>query len=404
MKAPPPVSFGLARLQDVSQGIDSVGSVEAPLSVKIAAKVTGRIDYLEVHEGDRVARGQILVRIDPTQIEAQVQQAKASLAEAQYRLAQARITQNPTNVSVATQVRQQEAALASAQANLTNTQAKYDRQLELYKKGFIAAQDVDDAKTAVGVQQAAVDNARAALEFARANTVQKSAYQQSLAALEASVAAAQAGVRNAESLRADTVLTAPLDGFVTGRFVDPGSVVTAGEPILQVQYMRQVWVTVSVPEEVTGGIRLEQAAEISLDAMPGRTFVGKVTQINPSADPASRQFSVRVILDNPDFAIKPGTFAHAKIETGIVRGALVVPREAVQHDKAGSYVMVIDDQSVARRRPVTLGTSAVDVIAVTSGLQPGEKVVTLTAYPLKDGQAVSTGGEKQVKQDRGRRR
>jgi HlyD family secretion protein len=334
----------------------------------------------------------VLVRIDPTQIEAQVQQAQASLAEAQYRLAQARITENPTNVSVATQVRQQEAALASAQANLTNAQARYDRQLELYKKGFIAAQDVDDAKTAVGVQQAAVDDARAALEFARANTVQKSAYQQSLAALEASVAAAQAGVRNAESLRADTVLASPLDGFVTGRFVDPGSVVTAGQPILQVEYMRKVWVTVSVPEEVTGGIRLGQAAEIGLAAIAGRTFVGKVTQINPSADPASRQFSVRVTLDNPDFAIKPGTFAHVRIETGTVRGALVVPREAVQHDKAGSYVMVIDDQSVARRRPVTLGTSGVDVIAVTSGLQPGEKVVTLTAYPLKDGQAVSVGG------------
>lgn len=404
MKAPPTVSFGLARVQDVSQGLDSVGSVEAPLSVKIAAKVTGRIDYLEVHEGDRVARGHILVRIDPTQIEAEVQQAKASLAEAQYRLAQARITQNPTNVSVATQVRQQEAALASAQANLTNAHAKYNRQLELHKKGFIAAQDVDDAKAAVGVQQAAVDDARAALEFARANTVQKSAYQQSLAALEASVAAAQAGVKNAESLRADTALTAPLDGFVTGRFVDPGAVVTAGQPILQVQYMRQVWVTVSVPEEVTGGIRLEQAAEISLDAVPGRTFVGKVTQINPSADPASRQFSVRVTLDNPDFAIKPGTFAHVKIETSIVRGALVVPREAVQHDHAGSYVMVIDDQSIARRRPVTLGTAAVDVIAITSGLRPGEKVVTLTAYPLKDGQAVTTGGEKRQNQGQGKRR
>jgi RND family efflux transporter MFP subunit len=132
--------------------------------------------------------------------------------------------------------------------------------------------------------------------------------------------------------------------------------------------------------------------------------MGKVTQINPSADPASRQFSVRVTLDNPDFAIKPGTFAHVKIETGIVRGALVVPREAVQHDRAGSYVMVIDDQSVARKRPVTLGTSAVAVIAITGGLRPGEKVVTLTAYPLKDGQAVSTGDEKQGNQDRGHRR
>jgi multidrug efflux pump subunit AcrA (membrane-fusion protein) len=79
MKAPPTVSFGLARVQDILNTLDSVGSVEAPLSVKIAAKTTGRIEFLEAHEGDRVAKGQVLVRIDPTQVEAQVRQAKASL-------------------------------------------------------------------------------------------------------------------------------------------------------------------------------------------------------------------------------------------------------------------------------------------------------------------------------------
>jgi multidrug efflux pump subunit AcrA (membrane-fusion protein) len=391
MKVPPTVSFGLARVQDVYQRLDSVGSVEAPLSVRIAAKVTGRINYLDLHEGDRVGRGQVLVRVDPTQVEAQVREAEAALAEAQYRLAQARITQNPTEVSVATQVHLQEAAVQSAQANLANAQKKLERAEELYRKGFIAAQDVDDASTAVGVQQAALDQARASLDYAKANTAQKPAYEQSLAALRASVDAAQAGVRSAKSLRADTVLTAPFDGFVTGRYLDPGAVVTAGQPILAVEYMRQVWVTVSLPEEVSGKIRLGQVARVNLDSIPGRTFYGKVTQINPSADPTSRQFLVRVTLDNPDFALKPGSYAHLQIETDAVRGVLVVPREAVQHDKQGSYVMVLDDGNVVHRRPVTLGTSAVDVIAVTSGLRPGERVVTLTAYPLKDGQTVSTG-------------
>jgi RND family efflux transporter MFP subunit len=206
------------------------------------------------------------------------------------------------------------------------------------------------------------------------------------------VDAAQAGLNNAQSLRADTVLTAPFDGFVTGRMADPGAVVTAGQPILAVQYMRQVWVTVSVPEEIDGRISLGQPATVTLDAKPGRTFVGKVTQVNPSADPQSRQFSIRVTLDNPDFAIRPGTFAHVHIQTDTVRGAVVVPREAVQRDKAGSYVMVVDDTSVAERRAVTVGASATDVIAITNGLRPGEKVVTMTAFPLKDSQAVNTGG------------
>ena len=253
MKVPPTVSLGLARIQDIAQSVDSVGSVEAPLSVNIAAKLTGRIVYLAAREGDRVVKGQVLVRIDPSQVEAQVRQARAAPAEEQYRLAQARITQNPTDVSVATQVRQQEAAVRSAEANLANATARYKRAKDLYEKGFISAQDADDAKAAVGVQQAALDEARAALDYARANTAQKPAYEQSLAALQASVAAAEAGVKSAEALRADALLAAPFDGFVTGRYLDPGAVVTPGMPILAVQYMREVWEAVELLKEVAAG-------------------------------------------------------------------------------------------------------------------------------------------------------
>ena len=91
LKAAPPVSFAVARVQDVAQTFEGVGSVEAPLSVRIAAKVTGRVDFLQAHEGDRVETGQVLVRIDPAQVEAEVRQAKAAFAEAQYRLAEARV-------------------------------------------------------------------------------------------------------------------------------------------------------------------------------------------------------------------------------------------------------------------------------------------------------------------------
>ena len=455
MKAPQAVSASIARLQDVTREFEGVGTVEAPLSVKIAAKVTGRIDYLKFHEGDRVSEGQVLVRINPSEAEANLRQQQAALAEARYRLSQAKITQNPNNVSVATQLRQQEAGVASAQAdynqvsqnyqaqiesadaavsnmdaavrsaqaNLANARAKYDRADKLYKQGFIAAQDVDDAKTALGVQQAAVDaataqrnaarkqadiartkgkadidaaqarllQARAAAEYASANTAQKSAYQESLAALQATVDVAGAGVNAAEARLADLVLKAPFDGFVTGHYLDPGAVATAGQPILAVQFMRQVWVTVPVPEEVSSSISLGLPARVTLDALPGREFTGRVTQMNPSADPQSRRFAMKVTLDSPDNVIKPGTFAHVVVETNRVRGATVVPREAVQQDKDGSFVMVVDTQNVARRRAVRPGASAPDVIAIAVGLRPGEKVITMSAYPIKDGQAVSPG-------------
>jgi multidrug efflux pump subunit AcrA (membrane-fusion protein) len=202
-------------VRDIVKTFDATGSVEAPLNVKLAPKITGRIEYLQVREGDRVHKGQVLVRLDTNAVEANVQQQKANLAAAQYRLAQAQISQEPTDIAISTQIRQQEAAVASAradyeqvqentkaqyasamasvsdvqgkidganaamanakaainsaQANSDNATTKYNRVLDLYKQGFIAAQDVDDAKAAVSVQQANVEVARGQLLAAQAS-------------------------------------------------------------------------------------------------------------------------------------------------------------------------------------------------------------------------------------------
>lgn len=469
--APALVTTASATVRDVVHTFNATGTVESPQNVKIAPKVTGRIDYLAIREGDRVKKGQVLVRIDPREVEAAVHQEMASLAEAQYRLAQAQITQNSTNVGVNAQVRQQKAALASvqadlrqvrqnyaaqqasanasvtdaqakienanaaiksAQANLNNATSKCDRITSLYKQGFVAAQDVDDAKAAVSVQQSAleiaqgqlnsatavkdaakqqasivktkgqadieaaqakVEQAQASLEYANANTSQKSAYQQSLSALRAGVDAAKASLRSAMARRADTVLVSPLDGFVTGRYVDQGAMAAAGQPILAVQFMKQVWVTISVPEEISTMVHIGQPATVTLDALNGQKFTGSVIQVNPSADLQSRQFIVRVILSNTHNLFKPGMFARVSLETERVKSALCVPREAIQQDKLGPCVVVVELGNKAKKQPVSVGVSDDDFTAIDGGLKPGDKVVTLSAFPLRDGMTVIAGGK-----------
>jgi len=470
MKSALPVTLSPVEVRDLTRVFNATGSVEAPLNVKIAAKVTGRIEFLQVREGDRVRKGQVLVRIDPSEVEASVQQQQASLAEAQYRLAQAQLNQSPANVAVNTQIRQQEAAVSSAtadynqtsenykaqlasasanvrdaesqvgnarsaiksaQANLENATAKYNRIFDLYKQGFTAAQDVDDAKTSVNVQQAAVeiaegqltsamthqesaeqqaaivktkgladieasraklDQAKAALEYANANSAQKPAYEQSLAALRSSVDAARAALRMAQSKRADTVLKAPLDGVVTARYVDPGAIATSGQPIIAVQFIRQIWVTIAVPEEISPKLHIGRPAKVTLDALPNRVFFGSIIQVNGAADPQSRQLMARVILDNREGIFKPGMYARVAIETDRVKNAIVVPREAVQRDKDGAFVMVVDAANKASRRAVSVGAQDAKGIAIESGVRPGEKVVTMSASPVRDGQVVRTGG------------
>jgi RND family efflux transporter MFP subunit len=485
-KAAPLVTVSPAAVRDIVNNFETVGGVEAPFNVKLSPKVTGRINYLVAREGDKITAGQVLVRIDPTEVEAEVRQREADLSTAQSRLAQASITQGSTNVGITSEIRKQEAGLSSAkadfnqvkenyssqlaasqaavtdaqgrinnasaamanadavirsaQANLDNAKSKYNRVNDLYKQGFIAAQDVDDARTTVNVQQeslavanaqlnsakslkesaaaqkdsaqrqadivktkgkadieaarAKVTQAQAALDFAKANTSQQPAYKANLAALQSAVASAQAALRSSQSRRADTVLSSPISGSVTARYMDPGTTATPGQPILAVQSMSDVWATVPVPEEVSRHIYVGQIAQVTFDAIPGRKFTGKVAQMNPSADPTSRQFQMRVVLSNAQNLIKPGMYARVNMTLERIRNAVVVPREAITPSKAGPSVMVVDDKNVAKRRPVTLGATDTDGIAVTSGLVAGDKVIVLSANPVKDGQTVKVGGQK----------
>lgn len=470
--APATVSLANVEVKDLNHYYEVTGSVEAPLSVKIAPKITGRIEMLNVREGDRVKKGQVLVKIDSSQVEANVQQAMASVAEAQYKLAQAQMTQNPTDVSVNTQIRQEmssvfsakadldqvkknytaklasaqadvseatanienaNAGINSAKANLNNAQAKYNRYKSLSDKGFVSSQDFDDVKAELEVQKSALKiadaqlnsakakkdsslqqyniaketgksdiaassakltQAKASLEYAKANTSSKSAYRQSIAALKATVAAAQASLKSAIAQRQDTVLISPLDGYVTGRYADPGAIASPTSPVISVQFVKQVWVSFPVPEDVCSKIHIGQPTKISFDTYPNKTFTASIIQVNPSADPESRQFTVRAIMSNTNNMFKPGMFAHVAIETDHVKNAVVVPREAVQKDKIGSYVMAAGKNRKAMRIPVVPEGEDNNSICIGDALKPGAKVVVMSASPIKEGKMLSTGKHK----------
>ena len=496
-KAAPVVQLAPVITHAVVRTFLATGSIDAPLSVKLAPKVTGPITYLTVHEGDRVTKGQVLVRIDPATINAQVEQKRATLAEAQYRLTQAQLTQAPTNSMVTTQIHQQQAAVSSAQANYNQVQQNYAAQVsaaeaavtdaqgrvenanasigsakaainsakanfenastklnrlqELYAKGFIAAQDVDDAKATVAVEQAnqemaqgqlkaaqagrdsalaqqhaaeqqaaivktkgkadieaaraALKQAEAALEYARANTAQTPAYQQNLAALRAEVEAARADLHNSQAQMSDTVLICPLDGFVTGRYMDPGGLASPSQPIIGVQFIKQVWVTFAVPEEVSSKLHQGESVQVIVDSFPNHPYSASISQINPSADVTSRQYTIRAVIDNPTAQLKPGMYAHITVTTDRLDNAIVVPLEAIQTDKDGAYVVTVsktgETTDPSGKTIPTLTTHIARVVpglsdakysAILSGVNVGDRVVTMCALPLKDDMHVRIEG------------
>src|SRR5437764_7697156 len=158
MKAPPVVAVAAAQVRDIVPTFEAVGGVEAPFNVKIASKATGRIDYLQVREGDRVTQGEVLARVDPSEIQAQVRQQQAAVSEAESRLAQAQLTEAPTNVNISTQISQQQAAVASAQADYQQVKQNYDAQVAA------AEAAVTDAQGRVNNADAAVANAQTSIK------------------------------------------------------------------------------------------------------------------------------------------------------------------------------------------------------------------------------------------------
>ena len=467
---------------DIVKTLDAVGSAEADKSVDISPKVGGRLIFLPVREGDRVQKGQILARLDPAEVNADVAQKQAALAQAQQRLSEAQLTQRPTEVALSSDIRRQQAALTSAQAqntqasadyaaqiaqaqaglndanskivaasaqiaqdeaaiataraNLKNAEVKLERQTLLFNEGATAKQNVDDAQTVVEVARAAVreaeqkraasvaarnsaeaqkvsaqknvsvvrnqasasratakanvNQAQATLLSSQANTSRKPAYEANLKALSAIAMAAQADVQAAQARKNDTVLASPLTGIVTGRPVDVGAFVPPGQTIISVQTVQPILVSIGVPEELSGKVFIGQSAQITFDGLPGgKPVTGKVAEYVPAADTQSRQFTLRLRVDNASGSIRPGMFAHVRIATDTSRNALLVPLEAVQksqNEKAASVAVVKNGQVALT--DVKTGLSDGKNIAVTGGLEDGTNVVILSGRSVKDGQKV----------------
>lgn len=371
---------------------------------------------------------------------AQAQAAQASAdAGTLVAAAQAQVADAAGQISAAqSAIAAADAAITTAQATLANTRTQQARQESLYKDGATAKELLDNARTAtlvaegavkqaqqqresaqatlksaqaqqkaaleavkvaqnkaradVAVSRAAIRQNQAALQSAQANTGRQEAYTRNLQALTAAVTAAQADLRSVQAQLGDATLRSPLDGVVTRRYRDPGSLASPSAPVVAVASVSRLWATIPAPEEVTRRLSVGQTASVALDTFAGRTFAGRIVRIDPGADPSSRQFIVRVALDNSQGLLRPGTFARVTMVTERADNVLTIPQEAITQGKDGPQVTVVAGD-VAQTRAIKTGLSDSKKIAVTSGLQEGDSVITVAGRAIKDGQKVKVGDD-----------
>jgi len=317
-------SVTTATTTNVPDSLEAVGTVRAFQTSQLASQATGTITQVRVREGDHVSRGEVLALIDQSAPSAALDRAVATEAAAANELAAA------------------EADLELAES----TQARYQI---LYDKEIIARQQFDEVKAR---QQSAL----AHRDLARAAQLQ-----------------AKAAVTEAKVVLDFTRVTAPFDGVVTERKLDPGAMASPGLPILTVEDVSRYRLEISVNENDLRYVRMGVRVPVSIDALGDIQLTGRVVQIVPAADAASRTFIVKVELPGNN-ALRSGLFGHAQFSRG-EKQALLIPRTAVVERGQLHGAYVLDPGGIANLRYVTLGRTTGAQVEILAGVQNGERVV-----------------------------
>jgi HlyD family secretion protein len=292
--------------------LEASGTIEAT-DVTVSPLVTGPIVRLHVREGDRVRRGDVLARIDASDLELQREQLLAALdiTRAQYELMRNGARSEDVAQAVAAE-RQAASALAQARDDLRRLEASFDA-------GGIAEKSVADARSRVEIARRSHESAQLAVTRLRGG-----ARSEDLRAGRARERQAEAQLAVLEKKIDDCTVVAPADGVVTTVAAEEGEFAAAGAPLLTISKTSDVELTIYVPEGDLGRVSVGQKAELAVDAFDDRRFTGHVTYISPIAeftpknvqtkdDRVKQVFAVRIAVPNPDGALKAGLSADARL-------------------------------------------------------------------------------------------
>ena len=356
-----------ARLEPVRDVAEVVGTVRTKTQMLVASKVQGYVREVRARQGEHVERGRVLVTVDERELAARADRARAALADAEM-----------GRDEVLRTMEEAEAALRSAHADHAYADATAARYRRLWQQALISAQDYEAVEAKRKAALAAVDQAEARIRSLRARETQ----------MRYRIDAAGADLRAAEIALGDTRITAPASGVVVDRRAEPGDLAVPGQPLLVLEDPQVYRLEAEVGESAVGRVRLGQRVPVFLDSL-GRVLDGRVGEIIPAADPASRTVTVK--LDLPaDPGLRSGLFGRARFPAA-ERSALVVPIPALVEHGQLTAVYVVDDQSIARLRLVTAGPRAADRVEILSGLSAGERVVVEGTARVSDGARVAAG-------------
>lgn len=311
--------------QALERTLPITGTLRPLVEAEVKARVAGELTEVSVREGQAVAQGQVLARIDPTELRARVSARAAEVEAARSQL------------SLARQTLQQQQALAT--------------------QGFISKNALQSAESSFEVARARLRTAQAELALARQD-------------LEKSV------------------IYAPFSGTVAARLAEPGERVALDAPVLRLVDLSRLALEAPVAAENIAAVRVGQPVTFRVQGFGERDFTGRVERINPTTTEGSRSIALHVIVDNPERVLRGGLFANGSLLLERIEEALPVPVSAVREEGGQAYVYAIQDDALLRM-PVELGLeNRRGFVDARSGLRPGDVIVRTNLGQLREGAQV----------------
>jgi RND family efflux transporter MFP subunit len=352
--APVPIQIHTVATAYPSQAytvLNATGYVVAQRKAAVASKATGRLEWLGVREGSSVRRDEVLARLENRDVTAKLEQAAANVTLAQ-------------------------ANLEQAQAELHEAERAFRRSRELLEKKFVSAAAHDTAVARLNKAKAAVSGQQAA------------------------IAVAQANVRAAQVEVEQTLIRAPFDGVVLTKNANVGDVITPFSSALGSQAavvtmadMSTLEVEADVSESAVGKVTLEQPCEVQLDALPDVRFRGVVARMVPTVDRAKATVTVKVRFVDKDPRILPEMSAKVAFLSQELppelrtRRTVIAPGAVVERNGRSVVFLVREDRAV--QKPIEVAGKLGELLEVSSGVEPGERVIADPPRQLNDGDRVS---------------
>ncbi|MGY3586259.1 RND family efflux transporter MFP subunit [Bradyrhizobium sp. USDA 4341] len=336
----PEVRVATVRASDSKMRVTLPATTAAFEAANIFARTSGYIEKRYVDIGDHVKAGALLAEIVAPEIDHQIAEARATLAQSQGTLHQTQASREL--------------------AEVTNA-----RDSNLVKQGWLTAQQGDNDRLTLRAQQAAEG------------------------AAQSNIAAQEAQIRVLEQQKAYQRVVAPFDGVITQRAIDNGSLVQSGSTFMfTLMHANVIRTQVFVPQDEAFGVEPGVQAVVRVPEMPDRAFSGKVTRIATALQPGSRTLLTEIDVPNPDGALQPGTYCTVELFIPRRTPSMIVPADAVVFDENGLHVAVVRDGRVDLRK-ISIARDFGTEVEVHDGVQPGDQVILSPMLNLAEGSRVT---------------